>query len=125
MVTNYVSLEQIVQDIMTEADGGGMRLCDFQTLLFEKMPETTEWPWIFNKLPSSIAPHISVDYGQLDRRMTFEDRDHLNRKSNNYVHSMNPNDAKLRENVMQQFYRSRTDKLPLDVSSRRLVVVLT
>ena len=113
LVTNYASLERIIQDIINETNGERIRLCDFHTLLFEKMPETTQWPLMFNKLPASIAPFISVDYSKLDRMITFRDLDHLHQKTNNYVQSMNPNDAKLRENVMQQFYRSKSDKLPL------------
>merc|ERR1712228_800662 len=113
MVSSYTSLEEIVQDIIGTINGNRMRLCDFQTLLFDKLPETTNWPWILNKFPKSISSFIHIDYSKLDRNITFENTDHLHQKTNNYIKQMKPNDSKLREYVMQQFYITKKDKLSL------------
>eukprot|EP01083_Nonionella_stella_P026351 72508_1 len=120
MVSSYTSLEEIVQDITANMDGNSMRLCDFQTLLFDKLPETTDWPWIFNKFPTSISSFINIDYSKLDRRITFENTTHLHQKVNHYIKSMKPNDSKLRENIMQQFYNQRQSKLSLQTLSESL-----
>ena len=120
MVSSYISLEEILQDIIANMNADKMRLCEFQTLLFDKLPQTTDWPWIFNKFPNSISQFINVDYSKLDRFITFENMTHLNQKSNNYIKQMNPNDSKLRENIMQQFYKSRKDQLTLQQLSDKL-----
>ena len=97
-----------------------MRLCEFQTLLYEKLPETTDWPWIFNKFPNSISEFIDIDYTKLDRHIKFGNLNHLNQKIHHYIRQMKPDDSKLRENIMQIFYTTRTQQLSLEQLSDKL-----
>ncbi len=83
-----------------------MRLCDFQTLLFDKFP-------------SSISSFINIDYSKLDRHITFEHINHLHQKANNYIKTRKPNDSKLRENIMQQFYSERQDRIQIRCTDYR------